>query len=106
MMPHHSRMPMWKSIKVHISSMSKHWFQFLPCWEKHFLSVSHDILLFVSIYKLTSQIFCPSVIHHTSIIGPLHVRFIFEFEGCLHLWGIQVMYNVHCLHKLTNALQV
>src|SRR5882724_13382817 len=57
MMPHNSQMPMQKSIKVHISPMSKCRFQFLPCWEKQFLSVSHDILLFVSIHKLTSWIF-------------------------------------------------
>src|SRR5882724_12703215 len=40
---------MQKSIKVHISPLLKCWFQFLPCLGKHFLSVSHDILSFVSI---------------------------------------------------------
>src|SRR5882724_11392136 len=64
-MPHHSWIPMWKSIKVCISPLWKCWFQFLPCWEKHFLLVSYNILSFVSIYKLTSRISCPSVIHHT-----------------------------------------
>src|SRR5882724_10208621 len=42
-MPHNCRMnngPMWKSIMVCISPMSKCRFQFLPCGEKHFLSVS------------------------------------------------------------------
>src|SRR5882724_11351188 len=56
--------PMWKSIMVRISPMSKCRFQFLPCREKHFLSVSHNILSLMAIHKLTSWLGCPLLIHN------------------------------------------
>src|SRR5882724_7495321 len=67
MMPHDCQTnngPMQKSIMVRISPMSKCWFQFLPSREKYFLSVSHDILSFMAIHKLTSRLGCPLVIHN------------------------------------------
>src|SRR5882724_432575 len=47
----------WMYLNCHISPLTKGGLQVLPTWEKHFLEVSHHILPFVAIYKLTLQIF-------------------------------------------------
>jgi len=68
--------------KVHIFPLVKSGLQFLPSWEKHVLAVSHHLLPFVFIYKLTLWILGPSITHdaHPTLCHHEQILF-FEFES-------------------------